>query len=90
MREKAASLAAGEEMWAHLGTKPKVHGRYFFLCLLLTYCLISLVRSLPVPTRASWGSGPLVTDAGKVVTATSASWPTVRAHRLAVGVNDPR
>ena len=51
-REKAASLAAGEEMRARLGTKPKVRGRYFFLCLLLTYCLISLVRSLPVPTRA--------------------------------------
>jgi len=51
-REKAASLAAGEEMRARLGTKPKVHGRYFFLCLLLTYCLISLVRSLPVPTWA--------------------------------------
>ena len=92
VREKAKSLAAGEAMqaWLGQGVKPKVRGRYFFLCLLLTYCLISLVRSLPVPTRASWGSGPLVTDAGKAVTAMSASWLTVHAHRLAVGVNDPR
>jgi len=90
-REKAESLAAGEEMRARLGTKPKVRGRVIlFFCLLLTYCLISLIRSLPVPTRASWGSDPLVTDAGKVATATGANWPTVRAHQLAVGVNAQR
>ena len=52
-REKAASLAAGEEMRVRLGAKPKVRGRVIlFFCLLLTYCLISLVRSLPIPTWA--------------------------------------